>query len=65
MFDLSGRLLSHDEAHLTVAGVQMLAERIGPFLKTRLASIAQEDQGAHRACTGVFLAFACQTPSAF
>lgn len=39
LFDSSGRLLSHDGAHLTAAGVQMIADRIGPVLKAKLASI--------------------------
>ena|GEM_PF-2597058 len=39
LFDTSGRLLSHDGAHLTKAGVQVLADRLGPTLKRRLASV--------------------------
>lgn len=45
LFDASGRLLSHDGAHLTAAGVRMLTERIGPSLRMRLNSISKETQG--------------------
>ncbi len=46
LFDPSGRLLSHDGAHLTSAGVQMLVERVGPVLKERLAAISKEVPGS-------------------